>query len=297
MVLTARLILGKEVSESIYSELSMRIGALKAKGITPGLAVVLVGEDPASQTYVRMKGKKCEELGMHSVTIRLPESTTESELLNKVYELNHDHSIHGFLVQLPLPKHINEDIIINAIDPKKDVDCFHPVNVGKMLIGNPDFLPATPAGVQQMLIRSEIETAGKHVVVVGRSNIVGKPMAALMLQKGKGADSTVTLVHSKTKDIGSITRQADILIVAIGKPMFITKDMVKEGVVVIDVGTNKILDPSAKDGSRQVGDVDFESVKEIASAITPVPKGVGPMTICMLMANAVKAAENAVSSR
>ncbi len=297
MVLTARLILGKEVSESIYSELSVRIGALKAKGITPGLAVVLVGEDPASQTYVRMKGKKCEELGMHSVTIRLPESTTEAELLNKIHELNHDHSIHGFLVQLPLPKHINEDVIINAIDPKKDADCFHPVNVGKMLIGNPDFLPATPAGVQQMLIRSQIETSGKHVVVVGRSNIVGKPMAALMLQKGKGADSTVTLVHSKTKDIGSITRQADILIVAIGKPMFITKDMVKEGAVVIDVGTNKIPDPSAKDGSRQVGDVDFENVKEIASAITPVPKGVGPMTICMLMANAVKAAENAVSSR
>lgn len=291
------MILGKEVSESIYSELSVRIGALKAKGITPGLAVVLVGEDSASQTYVRMKGKKCEELGMHSVTIRLPESTTEVELLDKVYELNHDHSIHGFLVQLPLPKHINEDVIINAIDPKKDVDCFHPVNVGKMLIGNPDFLPATPAGVQQMLIRSDIETAGKHVVVVGRSNIVGKPMVALMLQKGKGADSTVTLVHSKTKDIGSITSQADILIVAIGKPRFITKDMVKEGAVVIDVGTNKIPDPSAKDGSRQVGDVDFENVKEIASAITPVPKGVGPMTICMLMANAVKAAENAVSSR
>jgi methylenetetrahydrofolate dehydrogenase (NADP+) / methenyltetrahydrofolate cyclohydrolase len=297
VVLTARLILGKEVSESIYSELSVRIGALKAKGITPGLGVVLVGEDSASQTYVRMKGKKCEELGMHSVTIRLPESTTEVELLNKVYELNHDHSIHGFLVQLPLPKHINEDVIINAIDPKKDVDCFHPVNVGKMLIGNPDFLPATPAGVQQMLIRSDIETAGKHVVVVGRSNIVGKPMVALMLQKGKGADSTVTLVHSKTKDIGSITSQADILIVAIGKPRFITKDMVKEGAVVIDVGTNKIPDPSAKDGSRQVGDVDFENVKDIASAITPVPKGVGPMTICMLMANAVKAAENAVSSR
>jgi len=297
VVLTARLILGKEVSESIYSELSVRIGALKAKGITPGLAVVLVGEDPASQTYVRMKGKKCEELGMHSVTIRLPESTTEVELLDKVYELNHDHSIHGFLVQMPLPKHINEDVIINAIDPKKDVDCFHPVNVGKMLIGNPDFLPATPAGIQQMLIRSDIETAGKHVVVVGRSNIVGKPMAALMLQKGKGADSTVTLVHSKTKNIGSITSQADILIVAIGKPRFITKDMVKEGAVVIDVGTNKIPDPSAKDGLRQVGDVDFENVKEIASAITPVPKGVGPMTICMLMANAVKAAENAVSSR
>lgn len=297
MGLTARLILGKEVSESIYSELRERIETLKAGGITPGLAVVLVGEDPASQTYVRMKGKKCEELGMHSVTIIMPEKTTEEELLSKVKELNEDHSIHGFLVQLPLPEHINEDNIINAIDPKKDVDCFHPVNVGKMLIGNPSFLPATPAGVQQMLIRSGIQTAGKHVVVVGRSNIVGKPMAAMMFQKGNGADSTVTLVHSKTKDLASMTRQADILIVAIGKPMFITRDMVKEGAVVIDVGTNKIEDPKSKDGSRSVGDVDFENVKEVASAITPVPKGVGPMTICMLMANAVKAAENVASSR
>jgi len=289
--------LGKEVSESIYSELRERIGKLKAEGIVPGLAVVLVGEDPASQVYVRMKGKKCEELGMHSVTIILPESTTEAELLAKVNELNADDSIHGFLVQLPLPKHINEDTIINAIDPKKDADCFHPENVGRMLIGDPSFLPATPAGVQQMLIRSGVETSGKHVVVVGRSNIVGKPMAAMMVQKGKGADSTVTVVHSRTQNLPEITRQADILVVAIGKARFITKDMVKEGAVVIDVGTNRVPDPAAKNGSRLVGDVDFENVKEIASAITPVPGGVGPMTICMLMANAVKATECAARSR
>ncbi|MBR5999242.1 MAG: bifunctional 5,10-methylene-tetrahydrofolate dehydrogenase/5,10-methylene-tetrahydrofolate cyclohydrolase, partial [Candidatus Methanomethylophilaceae archaeon] len=209
--------------------------------------------------------------------------------------LNKDPSIHGFLVQLPLPKHIDEDKVIEAIDPSKDVDGFHPVNVGRMLIGKPGFLPATPAGVQQMLLRSGVETAGKHVVVVGRSNIVGKPMAALMIQRGLGADSTVTVVHSKTPDLGTITRQADILIVAIGKPRFITADMVKEGAVVIDVGTNRIDDPTHPKGSRLVGDVDFENVKGKVSAITPVPGGVGPMTICMLMANAVKAAENAAN--
>lgn len=295
--MSAQLILGKEISESIYSELRDRIESLKVGGVTPGLAVVLVGEDPASQVYVRMKGKKCEELGMHSVTIVMPEDTTEAELLAKVNELNNDESIHGFLVQLPLPKHINEDTIINAIDPRKDADCFHPANVGKMLIGDPSFLPATPAGVQQMLVRSGVETSGKHVVVVGRSNIVGKPMAAMMLQKGKGADSTVTIVHSRTKDLASITRQADILIVAIGKAGFITGNMVKDGAVVIDVGTNRVDDPTAKNGSRLVGDVDFNEVKEVASAITPVPGGVGPMTICMLMANAVTAAENAALSR
>jgi len=287
----AELILGKTVSESIYAELIERIGALKSKGITPGLAVVLVGSDPASEVYVRMKGKKCEELGMRSVTIVLPEKTSEEELLKKVNELNKDKNIHGFLVQLPLPSHIDEKKVINAIDPKKDVDCFHPVNVGKMLIGEPDFLPATPAGVQQMLIRSGIETRGKHVVVVGRSNIVGKPMVAMMLQKGDGADSTVTVVHSRTKDLPSITKQADILIAAMGKANFITADMVKNGAVVIDVGTNRIDDPNSPKGSRLVGDVDFDRVKEKAAAITPVPGGVGPMTICMLMANTVAAAE------
>ncbi len=292
--MTAQLILGKDVSEEIYGELRTKIDTLKSKGVTPGLAVVLVGEDPASQVYVRMKGKKCEELGMHSVTIVLPESTTQEELLKVVGDLNADKSIHGFLVQLPLPKQIDEETIINAIDSNKDVDCFHPINVGKMLVGEPNYLPATPAGVQQMLIRSNVETSGKHVVVVGRSNIVGKPMAAMMIQKGIGADSTVTVVHSRTKNLPEITRQADILIVAIGKPCFVTADMVKEGAVVIDVGTNRIEDATHPKGSRLVGDVDFENVKEIASAITPVPGGVGPMTICMLMANTVKSAENSI---
>jgi len=286
-----RLISGNEVSSSIYGELKDRIAALRSKGIIPGLAVVLVGEDPASQVYVRMKGKKCEELGMHSVTIVLPADTSESDLLRKVDELNKDPKIHGFLVQLPLPKHVDEDKVIDAIDPKKDVDGFHPHNVGKMLIGDPLFLPATPAGVQQMLIRSGIETSGKHVVIVGRSNIVGKPMAAMLVQKGKGADSTITVVHSRTKDLAEHTKRADILIVAMGKAKFVTKDMVKEGAVVIDVGTNRIDDPTSEKGSRLVGDVDFDAVKDKTSAITPVPGGVGPMTICMLMANTVKAAE------
>lgn len=289
--MAAKLILGKEISDSIYAELRGRIAALKAKGITPGLAVVLVGEDPASQTYVRMKGKKCEELGMRSVQVLLPEGTTQAELLARVAELNSDPSIHGFLVQLPLPEHIDEKAVINAIDPSKDVDCFHPYNVGRMLIGEPDFLPATPAGVQQMIIRSGIETRGKRVVVVGRSNIVGKPMAAMMVQKGAGADATVSVVHSRSEGLAEISRSADILIVAVGKPRFVTADMVKEGAVVIDVGTNRVDDPSAKDGSRLVGDVDFDAVSRKASYITPVPKGVGPMTICMLMANTVRAAE------
>ncbi|MFA6709789.1 MAG: tetrahydrofolate dehydrogenase/cyclohydrolase catalytic domain-containing protein [Candidatus Methanomethylophilaceae archaeon] len=292
--MTFDLISGKEISSEIYAELKKRIQVLKAKGVTPGLAVVLVGDDPASQSYVRMKGKKCEELGMHSVTETFPESISERELLGKVEELNRDPLIHGFLVQLPLPKHIDGNKVIDAIDPRKDVDGFHPENVGHMLIGNPTFLPATPAGIQQMLVRSGTETAGKHVVVVGRSNIVGKPIAALLMQKGKGGDATVTIVHSKTKNLPDITRQADILIAAIGKPRFITKDMVKKGAVIIDVGTNKIEDPTAPKGSRLVGDVDFENVKDMVSAITPVPGGVGPMTICMLMANTVKAAEQAL---
>lgn len=287
----SEVILGKTVSESIYSELRARIEALKSEGTVPGLAVVLVGSDPASEVYVRMKGKKCEELGMHSVTVVMPDDTSEADLLKKVSELNNDDSIHGFLVQLPLPSHIDEKEVINSIDPKKDVDCFHPVNVGKMLIGEPEFLPATPAGVQQMLVRSGVDTKGKHVVVVGRSNIVGKPMMAMMVQKGAGADSTVSVVHSRTKDLPSVTRQADILIVAMGKANFITADMVKEGAVVIDVGTNRMDDPGSPKGSKLVGDVDFENVKDKVSKISPVPGGVGPMTICMLMANTVAAAE------
>lgn len=291
------LIKGSEVSAGIYEELKVRIADLVSKGLTPGLAVVLVGEDPASQVYVRNKARKCEELGMRSFTHTMPASTTEEELLSKVAELNSDPQVHGFLVQLPLPKHIDEDKIIMAIDPDKDVDGFHPVNVGRMLIGKPGFLPATPAGVQQMLIRSGVETAGKHVVIVGRSNIVGKPMAALLVQKGAGADSTVTITHSRTKDLNKITAMADILVVAIGKPRFITGDMVKKGAVVIDVGTNRVEDKTHPKGSRLVGDVDFDSVSPKVSAISPVPGGVGPMTICMLMANAVAAAENTINKR
>ena len=291
--MSCKIISGPEVAGQIYDELRVRIEKLKSESVMPGLAVILVGDDPASQVYVRNKGRKCEELGMRSETIVLPAETSEEELLSRIDALNKDPAIHGFLVQLPLPKHIDEDKVIQAIDSNKDVDGFHPVNVGNMLIGKPGFLPATPAGVQQMLVRSGIETAGKHVVVVGRSNIVGKPMASLMVQRG--ADATVTVVHSRTKDLASITRQADILIVAIGKARFITADMVKDGAVVIDVGTNRIEDPTHPKGSRLVGDVDFDEVSKKASAITPVPGGVGPMTICMLMANTVKAAENAAS--
>lgn len=288
--MSARLILGKEVSEEIYSELRDRIAKLKAAGVTPGLAVILVGEDPASQTYVRKKGEMCEELGMRSEIIRMPEDTTQEELLARIAELNADPAIHGFLVQLPLPMQIDERAVIEAISPSKDVDCFHPSNVGRLLTGDdPLFIPATPAGVQQMLVRSGIETAGKHVVIVGRSNIVGKPMAALLMQRG--ADATVTVCHSKTRDLPSITRQADILIVAMGRPGFVTGDMVKDGAVVIDVGTNRVEDPTHPKGSRLVGDVDRGSVEPKASALTPVPGGVGPMTICMLMMNTVRAAE------
>jgi methylenetetrahydrofolate dehydrogenase (NADP+)/methenyltetrahydrofolate cyclohydrolase len=288
-----KLILGKDISAEIYAELRERIEYLKSKNVTPGLAVVLVGDDPASQVYVRKKGEMCEELGMKSLIIRMPADTTQEELMAKVKELNEDPTIHGFLVQLPLPEGLDEDAVIEAINPAKDVDCFHPSNLGRLLIGNPDFLPATPAGIHQMLVRSGIDTDGKNVVVVGRSNIVGKPTAALLLQKGMGMDSTVTVVHSHTKNLPDFTARADILIVAIGKPRYITADMVKEGAVVIDVGTNRIEDPTSPSGGRLVGDVDFDNVKDKTSAITPVPGGVGPMTICMLMANAVKAAEKA----
>jgi len=293
--MTFKLISGAEVSSQIYEELTSRIDALKKKNIIPGLAVILVGEDPASQIYVKMKGKKCEELGMHSVTVILEKDTPEKDLIAKVRELNSDRKIHGILVQLPLPKGMDESKVINTIDPGKDVDCFHPENVGRVLIGEPVFMPATPAGVQQMLIRSGIETSGKNVVVIGRSNIVGKPMAAMLMQKGPGGDATVTVAHSRTKDIGNVVKSADIVIAAIGKPRFITKDMIKDGAVVIDVGTNRIDDPTHPKGSRLVGDVDFENVKEKTAAITPVPGGVGPMTICMLMENTVKAAERSSS--
>jgi len=273
------------------AELEPGIGELKARGVVPGLAVVLVGENPASQVYVRMKGKACEQLGMHSETIRLPTETSEDELLAVVDRLNQDPKIHGMLVQLPLPPQINETRILHRILPGKDVDGFHPENVGKVSIGDATgFRPATPYGVQQMLVQSGVDTRGAHVVIVGRSNIVGRPMASLLLQKGPGADATVTVCHSRTKNIGEVTRQADILIVAMGKAEFVRGDMVKPGAVVIDVGMNRVDDPSTEKGYRLVGDVAFEEAADVASQITPVPGGVGPMTITMLLYNTVQAA-------
>ena len=295
--MSCELIKGNDIAAELYGEIKARIAALKKQGRSLCLAFVLLGNDPASEVYVRMKDKKCAELGIASTTFRLPYDTTEEQLLLKIDELNRDRNIQGILVQLPLPKHIDEDKIIIAIDPMKDVDCFHPQNVGLMLTGHPIFLPATPAGIQQMLIRSKIETAGKHVVIVGRSNIVGKPLAAMLMQRGDGADSTVTVVHSMTKRLKEITIQADILVAAVGKPRFITADMVKDGAVVIDVGTNEVADPMAPKGKKLVGDVDTAEVMEKVSMITPVPGGVGPMTICMLMYNAVTAAEQAFKNQ
>ncbi|MEX0690383.1 MAG: tetrahydrofolate dehydrogenase/cyclohydrolase catalytic domain-containing protein [Gemmatimonadales bacterium] len=287
----AELIDGTAIGDAMRAELQSEVDALKTAGITPGLAVVLVGEDPASQVYVRMKGKACEALGMHSETIRLPANTTQAELLAVVDRLNTDPTIHGFLVQLPLPKHIDEKTVIHRIAVTKDVDGFHPESVGRVSIGDPSgFPPATPAGVQQLLIRSGVETSGAHVVIVGRSNIVGRPMASLLLQTGKGGNATVTVCHSRTKDLPSVTRLADILVVAIGRAEFVTADMVRPGAVVIDVGVNRVDDPAAEKGYRLVGDVAFEPVRQIASKITPVPGGVGPMTITMLLANTVRAA-------
>ena len=273
------------------ADLAPEIAALRARGTVPGLAVVLVGENPASQVYVRMKGKACEQLGMRSETIRLAAETTEEELLAVIARLNADAGIHGMLVQLPLPRHINETRVLHAILPGKDVDGFHPENIGKVSIGDPTgFRPATPYGVQQMLVRAGVDTRGAHVVIVGRSNIVGRPMASLLLHKGAGADATVTVCHSRTRDIGAVTRQADILIVAMGKAEFVRGDMVRPGAAVVDVGVNRVDDPAAEKGYRLVGDVAFAEAAEVASRITPVPGGVGPMTITMLLYNTVQAA-------
>ncbi len=287
----AQIISGTEIAKQIREELKEEIAELKEKhNLTPGLVTVLVGEDPASQVYVGSKVKTCEALGVYSERHDLPADTSEEELLTLIDKLNKDPKIHGILVQLPLPKHINETTVLYAIDPKKDVDGFHPVNVGKLMIGEPDYLPCTPHGIQQLLIRSGVKIEGAEVVVVGRSNIVGKPIANILLQKRKGANATVTVCHTGTQDISFHTKRADILIVAAGKPKAITADMVKEGVVVIDVGVNRIgKTPEGK--AILAGDVDFDSVQEKAKAITPVPGGVGPMTIIMLMLNTVKAAK------
>jgi methylenetetrahydrofolate dehydrogenase (NADP+)/methenyltetrahydrofolate cyclohydrolase len=260
-------------------------------GVTPGLAVILVGNDPASESYVRGKGRAAEELGIFSRQINLPETTSEEELIRQIDYLNADPKIHGILVQSPLPPHLDENKVVLRIDPAKDVDGFHPMNVGKMLIGVPGLLPATAHGIQELLLRTGNDPGGKHVVVVGRSNLVGKPIAAILMQKAKGANATVTICHSGTVDLAKHTLQADILIAAMGKPRFIKADMVKQGVVVIDVGMTREEDPLAKKGYRLVGDVDFEKVSMKAKAITPVPGGVGPMTVAMLMVNTVTAAE------
>jgi methylenetetrahydrofolate dehydrogenase (NADP+) / methenyltetrahydrofolate cyclohydrolase len=289
--LPANLIDGTAIGATMRAELSGEITTLKQSGVTPGLAVVLVGDNPASQVYVRMKGKACDEAGLYHETIKLPRDTTEAQLMELLERLNANPQIHGILVQLPLPKQIDTNRALHRIDPRKDVDGFHPENVGKVAVGDPTgFRPATPYGVQQLLIRIGVETKGAHAVVVGRSNIVGRPMAALLLQDGPGGNATVTVCHSRTRGIHQHTRLADILIVAIGKPEFVSGDMVKPGAVVIDVGVNRLDDPSRKQGYRLVGDVKFQEAKQVASAITPVPGGVGPMTITMLLYNTVQAA-------
>ena len=289
--MTAKLINGNEVAQQIREELKKEVVQLKEKySVVPGLVTILVGENPASVSYVTAKQKTSKELGFFSIQDNQPANITEEELLKLIDKYNKDPKIHGILVQLPLPKHINETKILYAIDPKKDVDGFHPVNVGKLMIGEADYLPCTPAGIQQLIIRTGAKIDGAEVVVVGRSNIVGKPIANILLQKQKGANATVTICHTGTKDMAFHTKRADILIVAAGKPKAITADMVKEGAVVIDVGVNRIgMTPEGK--AKLCGDVDFDGVKEKASAITPVPGGVGPMTITMLMMNTVKAAK------
>ncbi|MBN2301037.1 MAG: bifunctional 5,10-methylene-tetrahydrofolate dehydrogenase/5,10-methylene-tetrahydrofolate cyclohydrolase [Lentisphaerae bacterium] len=295
--MTARIIDGKKIAEEVRAEIKTKTEQLVAdKGVVPGLVTILVGENPASVSYVTAKQKASKELGFHSVQDSQPAGISESELLQLVEKYNKDPGIHGILVQLPLPKHIDETKVLCAIDPDKDVDGFHPVNVGKLMIGDAKFLPCTPAGIQQLLIRSGIETEGAEVVVVGRSNIVGKPIANILLQKAKGANATVTICHTRTRDMAAHTRRADILIVAAGFPNAITADMVKDGAVVIDVGVNRVGEkPSAKTPGKMIavlkGDVDFDAVKEKASAITPVPGGVGPMTITMLMYSTLKSAQ------
>jgi methylenetetrahydrofolate dehydrogenase (NADP+)/methenyltetrahydrofolate cyclohydrolase len=291
----AKLIDGRAIAEKVYVDLRREIAELKAKYVTPGLAVVLVGDDPASRAYVRSKDKMCRELGLHSLKLELPASTTQTELLNRVEELNADSNIHGILVQSPPPPHIDEVAIVRALDPRKDVDGFHPENVAKLVLGDPSgFVPCTPLGVQRLLIDSKINISGAHVVILGRSMIVGKPLALLLMQKNKKANATVTVVHSRSRDLAEITRSADIIIAAIGRAGFFKADHVREGAVVIDVGINRVEDAASERGYRLVGDVAFDEVSKKASAITPVPGGVGPMTIAMLMSNTVKAARQSL---
>jgi methylenetetrahydrofolate dehydrogenase (NADP+)/methenyltetrahydrofolate cyclohydrolase len=292
--MNARILDGAPIADAIRAEVAGAVQRYRASGRQPGLAVVIVGENPASQVYVKAKGKACAEAGMHSETVRLPDQTPEAELLATVDRLNTDPRIHGFLVQLPLPGHIDSERVLNRIDPRKDVDGFHPVNVGKLVIGDPTALkPATPFGVQEMLLRSGIDPKGSNAVIVGRSNIVGKPMANLLIQHGRGGDATVTVCHSKSRDLPAVCRSADLLIVAMGKAEFVTANMVRPGAVVVDVGINRVDDASQPKGYRIVGDVAFEPVSQVASAITPVPGGVGRMTIAMLLRNTLQAFEQA----
>ena len=288
----AEIIDGKKIADDIKLEVKQEVARMRTtKGIIPGLAVILVGDNPASQSYVRSKGKACEEVGIYSITERMPIDTPEYALLEKIAEFNTNPNIHGLLVQLPLPKHISEEVVIGAIDPQKDVDGIHPISIGKMVIGQDTFKSCTPAGIQEMLIRSGNDPAGRHVVVVGRSTIVGKPIANILLQKKPGANAIVTVAHTGASNLTSYIKSADILIAAIGKPEFITGAMLKDGVVVIDVGINRVADSSLPKGYRIVGDVHFESASKIAKAITPVPGGVGLMTIAMLLKNTLKAAK------
>jgi methylenetetrahydrofolate dehydrogenase (NADP+)/methenyltetrahydrofolate cyclohydrolase len=289
------LIDGRAIAEKVYSDLRDEIAELKKRGVTPGLAVVLVGDNPASRAYVRSKDKMCRELGLHSVKLELPAGTTQADLLARVEALNRDPAIHGILVQSPPPKQIDEAAIVRALDPAKDVDGFHPVNVAKLALGDESgFVPCTPLGCQRLLSESGIEISGAHVVILGRSMIVGKPLALLLMRKGRDADATVTVVHSRSRNLAEITRSADILIAAIGRPHFVRAEHVRDGVVVIDVGINRVDDAAAERGYRLVGDVAFDEVSAKASAITPVPGGVGPMTIAMLMSNTVKACRQKV---
>ncbi len=289
--MSARTIDGNKIAGEVYSQVEEDIRKLKDKGVTPGLGVILVGGNPASLSYVKSKEKKCVGLGIYERTVRLSANASEAEILRAVDEFNSDTNIHGVLVQLPLPRHISPERVIERICPEKDVDGLHPVNMGRLLKGSPYLLSCTAHGIQRILLSAGYDTMGKHVVICGRSNIVGRPLAALLLGKGRGANATVTVCHTGTKNMAYFTRQADILVVAVGKPHAITADMVKEGVVVIDVGINRVEDVSVPRGYRLVGDVDFQAVSEKAAAITPVPGGVGPMTVAMLMYNTVEAAK------
>lgn len=293
----ASIIDGKAISEQILKESGEEVAKLKQKGLTPGLAAVLVGDNPASQVYVRNKTKSCEQIGMFAETIRMPKESPQEAVVQKVRELNRDPRFHGILVQLPLPSHIDEGTVVNTVAPEKDADGLTAASMGRLALGEPIFVPATAAGIQQLLLRTGHDPEGKHVVICGRSNIVSKPLALLLVQKARGANATVTMCHTRTKDIASFTRQADILVVSTGVAQWVKGDMVKPGSVVIDVGINRINDPTTKSGTRLVGDVDFASVSTKAAAITPVPGGVGPMTVAMLVASTVKAAAHSLKAK